>query len=404
MNINKKISLFFSVLIIFSTFTACDENKNEQPEIDLNKFYTKNDFTEEQLDCSEYDVEKYTVPFWEGNIVYNECVFPIYSPNATIEPFSLMYNATEIVSVKSFDLKKTYVEGKDYILQDGKLVVIPQGDINVSGYTFIHREGIPEEMPDYLFVNSKRDGTEFFSNDTDILRRSIVVTYIHNDSWNYNIESNSKALKNTIKRLKKKKATTIVVTGDSISLGRGSSKDSEIAPYADGYVDMVGKALKSKYNNDKINIINSSVGGSTSAFTEEQLYEDVIAHKPSLVIIAYGMNDGMFDDKYPDYADNINKRIAYIRKKLPKCEILLVTSFIPNRNIFSEERYKESAESLYKIADNWKNVSVCDPQAIQSYLMNEKDKDFLCFMMDNMAHPNDYGLRIIAQSVLDVLE
>lgn len=385
----------FFVLITFIAvlLTACSANKN----------ITSKDFTEEQLDSSKYDVEKYTTPFWKGNIVYNECVFPIYSSNATIEPFSLMYDASEIISVKSFSLDKEYVEGKDYILDNGNLVILPTGDIEVNGYSFIHREGIPDKMPEDLIVNLNKDGTEYFTNMNTLLKKSIVVTYIHNDKIELPIVIGKDKIKNTLKRLKQEKETTIVVTGDSISVGYGSSKDAEFPPYADGYVKMVEKALNIKYKNAKINMINSAVGGSTAEFTEKELEDKVVKYNPSLVIMAFGANDGMYEDKSENYAENINKRIKYISEKLPDCEILLVTSIIPNSKIFDSKNYINNVEKLYSIAEDKSNVAICDPQLVQRYLMNERNKDFLCFMSDNLVHPNDYGMRIIAQCVLEAL-
>ena len=35
------------------------------------------DLTAENEDCPSFDLDKYVAPFWEGNTVYNECVFPI---------------------------------------------------------------------------------------------------------------------------------------------------------------------------------------------------------------------------------------------------------------------------------------------------------------------------------------
>lgn len=57
---------------------------------------TEDDYTEAELDSSSYDLRKYTVPFWEGNIVYNEIVYPIRASDGTLSPFELMYAADRI--------------------------------------------------------------------------------------------------------------------------------------------------------------------------------------------------------------------------------------------------------------------------------------------------------------------
>ena len=53
------------------------------------------DYTADELDCSTYDIRKYTTPFWEGNIVYNEIVHPIRNADGTLPLFSLMYSASD---------------------------------------------------------------------------------------------------------------------------------------------------------------------------------------------------------------------------------------------------------------------------------------------------------------------
>ena len=42
-------------------------------------------------DCPTYDVDKYTNPYWSGEIVYNEAVFPLQEKNGTMSDVSLMY-------------------------------------------------------------------------------------------------------------------------------------------------------------------------------------------------------------------------------------------------------------------------------------------------------------------------
>ena len=404
MNINKKISLFFSVLIIFCTFTACTPKKDEQPQSEPDKFYTKNDFTEEQLDCSEYDVNKYTIPFWESNIVYNECVYPIMNTNDELAPFELMYYIDEIVSVKNCLLDVTYVEGKDYILEDGKLRILPEGDILVKMQEDIHQKSNPFNYSiNYMYPHKDGNGFEYW-NDYDIFSRSLFVTYIHNDSWNGPKQpSMAEKLPKTMQKLNSREKLVIVVTGDSISVGYNSSKIKAKPPFADGYALMSVKALREKYHNN-IMFVNSAIGGSTAKYDDELLDKTVLRYNPSLVIIAYGMNDATNGVSTEEYYKNIDGRISYIKDHLPDCEILLVTSFASNEYVFDTSTAKDNAAALYLLSEKYDGVGICDPYAVQSYLMDEKGKEFLCFMGDNLVHPNDYGMRIIAQCVLSALE
>ena len=385
----------FLVLITFIAvlLTACSANKN----------ITSKDFTEEQLDSSKYDVEKYTTPFWKGNIVYNECVFPIMNENNELVPFELMYDADEIISVRDYTLEKEYIEGIDYKLENGKLIIIPTGEIKVKMQDDIHHKENPNNYSStYMFPHKNGEGFEF-CNDRDTFYRSLFVTYTHSDEWDGpKIKKSVEKLDNTIKKLNNGEKLNIVVTGDSISVGYNSSRIESTPPYADGYALMAVKALREKYDSD-IKFINSAVGGSKADFNADQLEKQIYQYNPSLCIIAYGMNDGMVDVPSFEYKKNIEDRIKLIKENLPDCEILLVTPFYANPNVSDTELYKEYAKCLYEIEASFEGVGLCDPQSFQEYLMEEKDKDFLCFMSDNLVHPNDYGMRIIAQCVLEAL-
>lgn len=105
------------------------------------------DLTAENEDCPSFDLDKYVAPFWEGNTVYNECVFPITGADGTLSPFELMYPAERIVSVRNYTLTETYTEGKDYALVDGKLVILPETSIKITEYGYMHPADNPEIFP-----------------------------------------------------------------------------------------------------------------------------------------------------------------------------------------------------------------------------------------------------------------
>lgn len=66
-----------------------------------------------------YNLDEYLIPLWEGNIVYDESIMVVRNRNGSISLQPLAYKATKIISVKNAALTVTYVEGTDYLLQDG---------------------------------------------------------------------------------------------------------------------------------------------------------------------------------------------------------------------------------------------------------------------------------------------
>lgn len=373
---------------------------------------TVDDFTSEELDSSVYDIEKYTKPFWEGNIVYNEVVFPIKNAQGEIEPFELMYDASEIVSVKSYTHDVTYTENVDYVLQDGNLVILPTGRISVADYEYIHRPSVPagygssEIYPYYLRLDG--NGYEYWLEDATFSSMSLSVTYVHNDFWTAPIpDSQEKNLPKTFERLKNGEELVIVAVGDSVTTGALSSGKLGIAPYADAYPEMTYKALCKMYSNDKIKFVNSGIGGDWSKYDSNKVESTIIKHSPDLVLINFGMNDSSAyrSTGVPnaEFRSNIQNHIDHIKSKFPDCEVLLISSLYGNRYSFSPKSYEDHAAILRELADINEGVGFTDPQRIQKYLIEETGIDYVSFTADNMVHPCDFGMRITAQCILAAL-
>ena len=400
MKLKKVLSLLIAATMITGGF------------VNTSTAVSKKDFTAEELDSSSYDVRKYTEPFWEGNIVYNEIVFPMRDDKGQLMPFELMYDATEIVSVKNYKLDITYTEGVDYILDKGNIRILLGGSIEVQPYSFIHPTQAPNGYAEDEFYPyyPQADGTgyEYWTGGSDICSKAIAVTYIHNDTWKAPMPvSQEKALPATMSKLMNKEEMTIVVAGDSVSTGAMGSGFLGMPPFADAYPEMTAEALRGKYGNDNIRLVNSAIGGTMSHFDETKMNNTIIQYDPDLVILNFGMNDSSCDRvgiPAEEFKENHVKHIEYIKEKLPECEILLVSSLYGNRYTFPAERYEEHAAVLHVLADEYDGVGVADPQVIEKYLIEETGKDFVCFMADNMVHPGDLGMRLMTQTILAALD
>ena len=68
-------------------------------------------------DYTSYTLEGYTAPIWKQSVIGNETVMFVGKDDVT----PLLFTPDEIISVRSADLKTTYEEGVDYVLQDGKI-------------------------------------------------------------------------------------------------------------------------------------------------------------------------------------------------------------------------------------------------------------------------------------------
>ena len=62
-----------------------------------------------------YDLAEYLAPVWKTNFIRNETVMFLGEEDSA----PLLYTPDGEVSVKNYFLDKTYVEGKDYKIENG---------------------------------------------------------------------------------------------------------------------------------------------------------------------------------------------------------------------------------------------------------------------------------------------
>src|SRR5438046_447806 len=79
-----------------------------------------------------------------------------------------------------------------------------------------------------------------------------------------------------------KKGEKIVFLGDSITQGGVSPK---------GYVTLVKKALAEKHKELGIEVIGAGISGNKVPDLQRRVARDVVARKPTLVVIYIGIND-----------------------------------------------------------------------------------------------------------------
>jgi len=128
----------------------------------------------------------------------------------------------------------------------------------------------------------------------------------------------------------KNKNPRIVCYGDSVTFGWNVSYDLSY-PY------ILGKSLAGSYPESKV--INCGVGGNTIIDGRARLKNDVLSYKPHLVIINFGLNDGMLKAGAGRTAPDESGESLYYKKGS--------SYFIPQVNIADFElKYEEIINSL----------------------------------------------------------
>lgn len=427
----KFIAVLLGVLLLAFPLAACaaapggghDDGGTAYVDPDLP------DGTHEELsayDPGEFDLDSYMTPVWnDGGVARAESAFVRKEKDGSIAPIKMLYPMKQIVSVRSFGLDVLYEEGKDYSLTpDGKLQINPDGAIKAIDYDKFYID-VYDPTSGSMMPERYGSGAQIYreailengEHHAGMTEWQIVVTYRHSALWTGSVpapQSDRLPRTNTILGSGTAKLK-IAVLGDSISQGWTASgyENVDIAPHCPPYAELFAASLKSKFGENKVELKNFSLAGKTSRWP---LYEqdgvenfgNMLAYSPDLVVIAFGMNDGV-DIAPADYGDNIENIIDRITENNPKTEIVLVSPMLPNAEIRVNwgnrtpilARQPEYKAVLRRIAGERTAVAFADVTSVFQEI--NKSKRFIDYTSNNVNHPGDYGHRVYAQVLMQTV-
>ncbi|MBX7255124.1 MAG: SGNH/GDSL hydrolase family protein [Candidatus Hydrogenedentes bacterium] len=165
------------------------------------------------------------------------------------------------------------------------------------------------------------------------------------------------------------------------------------------YADMLGIALKRLYPSAKVEVINAGVSGHTTVDGLARIDKDVLAHKPHLVTVMFGLNDITRVAK-EDYANNLSTIIEKCRAV--GSEVLLCT---PNAVFDTESRPSSKLEdyiaALHDVAKK-QNAPVAECYA-GFQKVREQDAGAFGFLMSDEIHPNMDGHKYFAEMMAETI-
>ena len=346
----------------------------------------------------KYDLDLYTLPYWDGNIVYNETIMFVIDNEAP-----LLYTPDTVLSVRSSDLKTEYVLGQDYEVRDGKIVRLEGSRMPY----FTEEQFYPtsnETSPSGQTQQCNVPGHPLilFSEGHYFYEHQVVVTYTHTDEWEGFVPQKSTKLHKFVERAEAGEELNIVFYGDSITAGGNPSGQGEnpVDPGTPRWSTIVTNALQARFPNATINEINTAQGGKNSQWGLENIQGRVVDKDPDLLVLAWGMND---TGRMPtDYAELNEKMIKAVLKRHPDCEILLVSTMLPHDKLsrfYGNQRLFEG--KLYVNAAKYDNIDVAPVTSAHTSILEHKR--YFDMTGNNVNHPTDYLTRIYAQTVLRVL-
>jgi lysophospholipase L1-like esterase len=206
------------------------------------------------------------------------------------------------------------------------------------------------------------------------------------------------SLPKTRARIAAGKSLHLGISGDSISTGLDASETTGTPPYQPGWPDLVVAQLRVS-TPSSVTHVNRAVAGWSVANGVADL-DALLESQPDLVLVAYGMNDvGRRDPAW--YREQTASIVARIREKLPESEVILVATMLGNdewihtpREMFN--RYRDELKSLVS-----PGVALVDMTAVWEEQLQAKEMFDLTG--NGLNHPNDFGHRLYAQGVLELI-
>jgi len=341
-------------------------------------------------DYTGYTLEGYTAPVWKQSVLGNESV--MFVGKDDVAP--LLFQPDRIISVRSMDLKTTYEENTDYILEDGKIKLTENTRIPYWEKSDYYPA---EKIKDHTFAKVG-GGFLLYGEGTTFTSKQIAVTYSHSNVWKgYVPQDYSSKMGKVLEKLRAKKPVTIVFYGDSIMAGNYTSVG------APQWCDMIGDYLAARFGYEKredIQVINRSLGGADSVWAYDNLKENVIDLSPDLLVYGFGMND--YGSQVSQYSGRTQKVVNKVRAECENTNILLVAPFLPNPEAEEFDKNQKYFEpELQTLAENYPDVGVACVTSLHKELL--KTKRYYDMTFNNVNHPNETMCRVYASTVLQAL-
>ena len=397
----KKIISFILGGVMLMAGTACGGGAKELVLPDEEGFI-------ETTTWNDAMMEAYLKPYWYSREIYNETLVFIGEEGTA----QLMFEPSEIESVRNFGLDKEYVEGVDYTIE-GKTVKRLQGSSmpywEVEDYFLLQPNSASASISvDMSKLDFELEGQRFlrYGEGATFTSKQIAVTYRHDTIFDGKIPTaQQEKLESFLSKLENNEPIKMMVYGDSVGVGcnaSGTVWGGNVSPYMPDAWHIVKEYLTKYYDAD-ITLENQAVGGwklvdCLSAYDARIKNKDI-----DLMILLIGGNDGHTMEA--NYAQQMMALLDRFFAEYPDANVILVTPDLPNEqstwtlNVDKIDGWTANILAEYENADK---VAVADVQAFGKWLQTKgkKGRDWLA---NNINHGNDFIIRVYAQYILKTM-
>ncbi len=319
------------------------------------------------------------------------------------KPCNLYYKAVKQGSLKLYAKKneykepQTFVEGKDYTVDYEKGEIV-----RCDG------SAIPDYERDSVFygvIGFNHADYEGWGNKPIM----VYADYEFDESKNTLIADLAQEIFDKIglpqidlSEFADKDEITYVVYGDSISEG------CDIAD-GDGYFYRVKEYIEQK-SGKKVNMINTSVGGTCSDWGRDNFDERVLAHNPDIISVGFGMNDMSkgnvhgqtidFGVKPEDFKINITDMV---KKALDKgAKIFVISPCRANELWHYFGGQGSPCTAIIEGVAREFNISYADVTALWDKVLERKDTQSM--LVNDINHPERFGHDVYFEAIKPILK
>ena len=401
-----------------------ETEESSQEEATTNMDETKTDI---ELNVSMSDLQDVMQPLFDSTYIRNETV--MFIDRGDIK--SLLYPIESITSVTSYDGTVVYEEGKDYVLEDGKIRVTENSSIPCITSDVYYNWS--ESM--LVTKHNGRDVNTFWG-EARPSQWQVCVNYSHKATWDGFVqECQLDVYAPLIEKMKNGQDVTVFFYGDSITQGANASYI--YAPYQPPYTILFTQALADLFNytveyvqvdlaanvqtppqqpyvggdgsGGTIRYVNTAIGGWTSQHGLDNVQafvcDQIRRYSCDLFVVGFGMNDG---NVQVGITTEFIKRIVFSAlRESPDTAVMLISTMVPNPNAvngwYGNQEQQEPA--LLELAEEYRasGVSCAVARMTSVSLAVLEHKEFIDYTGNNINHPNDFFGRIYAQTLLQAL-
>jgi lysophospholipase L1-like esterase len=339
-------------------------------------------------------------PIWTSDTARRESVLFVADDPGRPATGKLLFPAAKILAIHTADGQTPFEIGRDAELSpDGReLILLPDSRIpHLQAADLFPPAGAPRT------IQHKADDPQrhmLFDNAHWFHDQQVEVTYAHEPvEWPAATPKFAgEQLPRVLAKLRAGEPVTIGVSGDSISAGGNASGATKTPPWMPAFPELVAAQLEQSYKSD-VTLHNRAVGGWVAPQGAGDL-DALLATKPDLVIIAYGMNDVSYRNAEA-FKGTIAGMLQRIRAANPETDVILVSPMTGHAAWVHtpQEMFPLYRDALASLAGP--GVALADVTSIwQEMLRRKREVDLTG---NGVNHPNDFGHRVYAQAILALL-